>query len=225
MEAALDVVNGYRHRPTGTLRLNVPTVVARLVLPNLVPAFLSAYPDVEIEVLVEESFVDILASGCDAGVRYEERLEADMIAVPIGPRAQRFATAAAPAYLDRCGRPEHPRDLLSHACLRCQFPSGRTPPWEFERNGEIVRVEPPGPLLVRAGGATDLAVEAALAGSGVIHLFEEWLAPHLEAGRLEPLLQPWWQCFSGPFLYYPSRRLLPAPLKAFVDHIKTSSDG
>src|SRR5882724_10437356 len=146
VEAALDVVNGFRDRPAGTLRLNVPISAARLVLPAIVPAFLSAYPDIRMEVVSEESFVDVLAAGCDAGIRYGERLEQDMIAVPIGPRVQRFATAASPAYLDRNGRPKHPRDLLRHACLRGRFPSGVTVPWEFERDGEVVRVEPTGPL-------------------------------------------------------------------------------
>jgi DNA-binding transcriptional LysR family regulator len=220
MESALDVVNRYRERPAGALRLNVPTVAARLVLPAIIPPFLAAYPDVRVEVIVDESFVDVIAAGCDAGVRYEERLEADMIAIPIGARVQRFATAAAPAYLARHGGPEHPRDLLSHACLRVQFPSGVRAPWEFERDGEIVRIDPTGPLLVSAGGAADLMVDAAIAGVGIIHLFEDCLRPHLDRGALEPVLQPWWQTFTGPFLYYPGRRLVPAPLRAFVDFIK-----
>ena len=217
VEAALDVVNGFRDRPAGLLRLNVPVSAARLVLPRIVPGFLAAYPDIRLEVVADDSFVDVLAAGCDAGIRYDERLEQDMIAVPIGPREQRFATAASPGYLDRCGRPEHPRDLLGHACLRGRFPSGAMPAWEFERDGEAVRLEPSGPLIVRVGGATDLAVDAAVAGSGVIQLFEDWLRPHLDSGALEPVLEPWWQRFSGPFLYYPGRRYLPAPLRAFVD--------
>ena len=106
------MVNDFRDRPAGTLRLNVPVSAARLVLPGIVPPFLAAYPDIRLEVIAEESFVDVLAAGCDAGIRYDERLEQDMIAVPIGPRVQRFAVAASPAYLDRHGRPEHPRDLL-----------------------------------------------------------------------------------------------------------------
>ncbi|MEI5666787.1 LysR family transcriptional regulator [Bosea sp. CCNWLW174] len=220
VEAALDVVNGFRDRPAGTLRLNVPVSAARLVLPRIVPAFLAAYPDITLEVIAEDSFVDMLASGCDAGIRYGERLEQDMIAVPIGPAEQRFATAASPAYLDRCGRPEHPRDLLGHACLRGRFSSGAMTSWEFERDGEIVRVEPSGPLIVRAGAAIDLAVEAAIAGSGVIQLFEDWLRPHLDNGALEPVLESWWERFPGPFLYYPGRRHLPAPLRAFVDFVK-----
>lgn len=221
VETALDVVNAFRDRPTGTLRLNVPATVARLVLPSIVPSFLKAYPDIRMEVVVEDGFVDVLAAGCDAGIRYDERLEQDMIAVPIGPRVQRFATAASPAYLDAHGRPAHPRDLLDHACLRGRFASGTTPTWEFERDGVVVRVDPAGPLTVRLGAAVDLAVEAAVGGLGIIHLFEEWLRPHLDRGALEPVLEPWWQSFSGPFLYYPGRRHLPAPLRAFIDFIKT----
>ncbi|MER8501922.1 LysR family transcriptional regulator [Mesorhizobium sp. M0904] len=223
VESAVDVVNGFRDRPAGTLRLNVPVSAARLVLPSIVPPFLAAYPGIRLEVISEESFVDVLAAGCDAGIRYEERLEQDMIAVPIGPRVQRFATAASPAYLDRHGRPQHPRDLLSHACLRGRFASRAMPPWEFERDGEVVRVDPTGPLLVTLGGATDLKVDAAIAGTGIISLFEDWLRPHFESGALEPLLEPWWQSFSGPFLYYPGRRLVPAPLRAFIDFIKASA--
>jgi DNA-binding transcriptional LysR family regulator len=221
VEAALDVVDGFRDRPAGTLRLNVPVSAARLVLPAILPGFLAAYPDIEMEVIAEDSFVDMLASGCDAGIRYDERLEQDMIAVPIGPRQQRFATAASRSYLDRCGRPAHPRDLLAHACLRGRFSSGTmTAPWEFEKNGEVVRIEPQGPLIVRVGAATDLAVDAAIAGTGIIHLFEDWLRPHLDSSALEPVLEEWWQPFSGPFLYYSGRRLVPPPLRAFLDFIK-----
>ena len=223
VEAAIDVVNIFRDRPAGLLRLNVPVSASRLVLPGIVPHFLAAYPDVRMEIVTDESFVDVLESGCDAGIRYEERLEQDMIAVPIGPRVQRFAAAASKAYLDRRGRPEHPRDLLGHACLQGRFSSGAMPPWEFERNGEEVRVEVTGPLVVQAGGGSDLAVEAAIAGIGIMALFEDWLRPHFDSGALEPVLEPWWQSFSGPFLYYPGRRLVPAPLRAFVDFIKASA--
>lgn len=223
VEAAIDVVNDSRDRPAGSLRLNVPVSAARLVLPKIVPLFLAVYPGIRLEVIAEESFVDVLAAGCDAGIRYGERLEQDMIAVPIGPRLQRFALGAAPAYLDRRGRPEHPRDLLAHSCLQGRFPSGATMAWEFERDGEVVQVDPAGPLIVGLGGATDLLVDAAIAGTGIVLLFEDWLRPHFESGALEPVLEPWWQRFSGPFLYYPGRRLVPAPLRAFVDFIKAAA--
>jgi DNA-binding transcriptional LysR family regulator len=221
VEAALDVVNAFRLSPAGTLRLNVPASAARLVLPAILPRFLAAYPEIRVEIVAEDSFVDVLAAGCDAGIRYDERLEQDMIAVPIGPRVQRFATAASSAYLKRRGRPEHPRDLLDHLCIRGRFSSGAMPPWEFERDGEIVRVDPRGSLVVSPGGAVELAIASALAGAGIIHLFEDWLRPHLDSGALEPILVPWWQTFSGPFLYYADRRLLPAPLRAFVEFLKT----
>ena len=220
VESALDVVNEFRDRPSGTLRLNVPLSAARLVLPAIITPFLQTYPDIRLEVVVEESFVDMLAAGCDAGIRYDERLEQDMIAVPIGPRLQRFATAASPVYLGARGRPEHPRELLQHACLRGKFPSGAMPLWEFERDEEVIALDPGGPLVVRVGGGVDLAVQAAVDGLGIIHLFEDWLRPYLESGALEPVLQPWWQSFPGPFLYYPGRRYLPSPLKAFIEFIK-----
>ncbi|MBY2935710.1 LysR family transcriptional regulator [Rhizobium leguminosarum] len=225
VEAALDVVNGFRDRPAGALRLNVPVSAARLVLPAIVPPFLAAYPDIRLEVVTDESFVDVIAAGCDAGIRYDERLEQDMIAIAIGPRIQRFAIAASPDYLDRRGRLQHPSELLAHACILGRFDSGAmTAPWEFERDGEIVRVDPTGPLIVRVGGATDLAVDAAIAGTGIVCLFEDWLRPHFDRGALEPILEPWWQRFSGPFLYYPGRRLVPAPLRAFIDFVKASAN-
>ncbi|QKF53630.1 LysR family transcriptional regulator [Pseudomonas graminis] len=220
VESALDVVNDFRDRPSGTLRLNVPVSAARLILPAIITPFLQAHPDIRMEVVTEESFVDMLAAGCDAGIRYDDRLEQDMIAVPIGRRVQRFATAASPAYLNARGRPEHPRDLLNHSCLRGKFPSGSVPLWEYERDGENLRVDPTGPLTVRIGGAVDLAVQTAIDGLGIVSLFEDWLRPHLDSGALEPVLEKWWPSFSGPFLYYPGRRYVPSPLRAFLDFIQ-----
>ena len=220
VESALDVVNGFRDTPTGTLKLNVPMSAARLVLPSIVPRFLAAYPEIRLEVIADESFVDVLAAGCDAGIRYEEKLEQDMIAVPIGPPVQRMAAAAAPDYLDRRGRPQHPRDLLDHACMRARFASGAVIRWTFERDGETVTIDPAGQLLVQVGGALDLKIAAAVAGTGIVYLFEDWLRPYIERGQLEPVLESWWPSFSGPYLYYPGRRLVPAPLRAFVDFIR-----
>ncbi|HEX8470193.1 MAG TPA: LysR family transcriptional regulator [Brevundimonas sp.] len=220
VDAALAGVGTLGDEPAGTLRLNVPVSATRLVLPHIVPAFLAAYPQIRMEVTAEDSFVDVLAAGADAGIRYDERLEQDMIAVPIGPRVQRFACAAAPFYLDTHGRPGHPRDLLGHACLRGRFSSGVSPAWEFEQGGETVMIEGDGPLLVNMGPAIDLAVEAAVAGAGVIYVFEDWIAQQLARGDLEPVLQDWWPSFSGPFLYYSGRRLVPPPLRAFIDFIR-----
>lgn len=218
VEGALDAVNAFRDSPTGTLRLNVPSAVARLVLPSIVPGFLKRHPGIVLEVAVEDSFIDVLAAGFDAGIRYGERVERDMITVPIGPRTQHFATAAAPAYLARHPRPEHPNDILRHPVIRHRFASGYVALWEFEKDGEIVKVRPDGPLL-----ATSLEVElmAAEAGLGLIHTFDGMLAPSVAAGRLVYVLTDWEQDFPGPLLYFPSHRHMPTPLRAFVDFIKT----
>ncbi len=220
INAALEHVRGLRDRPAGTLKLNVPVSAARLVLPSIVSPFLATFPDIRLEIVTDESFVDIIAAGCDAGIRYDERLEQDMIALPIGPRIQRFASGASPDYLAAHGRPEHPRDLLAHACIRSRFAGRTVSGWEFERDGKVVKVDPSGPLVVQAGGGSDLGVGAAIAGTGIVSLFEDWLNPYFESGALEPVLEPWWQSFSGPFLYYPGRRLVPTPLRAFIDFVK-----
>ncbi|WP_311222171.1 MULTISPECIES: LysR family transcriptional regulator [unclassified Acidovorax] len=220
VEAALEVVNDFRQQPAGTLRLNVPVAALKLVLPGIVADFRAAYPDILLEVVAEDSFVDVLAAGCDAGIRYGERLEQDMIAVPIGPRVQHLACAASPDYLARRGTPQHPRDLLDHACLRVRFHSGSMPGWTFERGSDRLEVDPAPALVVQAGSAADLAVDAAVAGMGLVYLFQDWLQPHLDSGALQPVLRDWWPPFSGPFLYYPGHRLVPAPLRAFADFVR-----
>jgi DNA-binding transcriptional LysR family regulator len=219
--SALDVVNGFRDRPAGRLRLNVPLSASKLILPRILPPFMAAYPEICVEVTVEDSFVDLLRSGCDAGIRYGERMEQDMVALPIGPRTQRMALAASPAYLQQHGLPKKPQDLLQHVCLRGRFSSGAMPAWEFHNKSRTVVIEPAGPLIVSLGSGADLAVDAALAGSGLIYLFEDWLRPYMERGELAPVLERWWPAFSGPSLYYPGRRYLPAPLRAFADFIQT----
>ncbi|WP_262271359.1 MULTISPECIES: LysR family transcriptional regulator [Microvirga] len=215
--AALDAVNGFRDSPTGTLRLNVPTAVARLVLPRLIGPFLATHSGITLEVATDDSFVDVLAAGFDAGIRYDERLEKDMIAVPIGPRSQRFAVAGAPAYFAAHGRPSHPRDILNHACIRHRFASGIMHPWEFERDGEVVKITPTARVIANS---IDLEIAAALQGLGLIATFAGFLENEFASGALEPVLEDWQQPFSGPFLYYPSRRHMPAPLRAFVDFVK-----
>jgi len=218
--AALDAVNGFRDSPTGTLRLNVPNAVARLVMPSIIGPFLAAHPGISLEIFADDSFVDVLAAGFDAGIRYDERLEKDMIAVPIGPRTQRFVVAGAPAYFAAHGRPSHPKDLLNHACIRHRFASGIMHPWEFERDGETVKITPDARVIANS---IDLEIAAAVQGLGLIATFARFLEGEVKSGALEPVLEDWQQPFSGPFLYYPSRRHMPAPLRAFVDFIKKRS--
>lgn len=218
---ALDALNSFRDSPTGTLKLNVPGIVAQRVLSPIVNAFLTAYPGITLEVSTNDTFIDVLAAGFDAGIRYDESIELDMIAVPIGPRRQRFICVAAPAYIEKYGTPRHPKDLLEHACIRHRFASGAVASWEFERDGELVKVNPTGPLIA---STMELEYGAAIAGLGIICTFEEFLQEGLASGALLPVMPEWWQSFSGPFLYYPSRNHMPTPLRAFVDFIKSGRD-
>ncbi|PDT84396.1 LysR family transcriptional regulator [Sinorhizobium sp. BJ1] len=214
---ALDQVASERDNPAGTLRLNVPTIVARKILPSIVGPFLAAHPSIAMEVTAEDGFIDVLAAGFDAGVRYEERVEKDMIAIPIGPHVQRYVTAAAPAYLARHGVPQHPRDILEHATIRHRFQNGIALAWEFGEGDAAMTVAPPATVLANA---IDLEISAAVDGLGIIRTFEEFLMPEIHAGRLVPILEDWVTSFPGPYLYYASRRHMPAPLRAFVDFLK-----
>ena len=192
-------------------------MVAKVVLPRLLPRFLALHPGVSVEVVADDSFIDVLAAGFDAGVRYDERLEKDMIAVPLsGP--QRFVVVASPAYFAAHGRPAHPRDVLDHACIRHRFASGTSYAWEFEKDGEAVRINPTARLT---STNIDLELAACEAGVGLMATFEDFVAEALAAGRLETVLDDWLPPFSGPYLYYASRRHMPAPLRAFVDFLKS----
>ena len=222
VSGALDALNELRGSPRGTLRLNVPVIAARLFLPDLINRFMTAYPQVVVDLVVDNNFVDVAAGGFDAGIRYGESLAQDVIAIPIGPRSQRYAIAAAPHYLARRGTPLHPRDLLDHACIRLKFLSGAMAPWEFERDGQALAVEPSGPLIVTPT-SYELGIAAAVAGHGMIGLFEECLTPYFDNGQLVPVLETWWLRFGGPYLYYSGRKHLPAPLRALIDFVQAET--
>jgi len=217
IDDAVDGAAADADQPSGTLRLNVPTIVARYILPSIAARFLAAHPGIRLEVTAQDSFVDILAAGFDAGIRYEESIARDMIAVPIGPARQCFAVGAAPAYLERHGTPRHPRDLADHARIGHRFTNGSLAIWDFERGGRRFRIAPDGPLIA---SSVEMSLAAAEAGLGLIAIFEEVLADSFAKGTLVRVLQDWTEDFSGPSLYYASRRLMPAPLRAFVDFVK-----
>ena len=209
---ALDQVRGLRGVPSGRLRINAPPPAIDLVLAPMAAPFLQAYPQIELEIVSDSSFVDIVAGGFDAGVRYGEHLAQDMIAVSLGP-PQRYAVVASPQYVAQHGRPKHPKDLLHHAAIRTRFGSGGLPDWEFEKAGRIVKVAPPGRLIATHQG---LARRAALDGVGFWPTFEGWVRDDIKSGALVSVLEDWCEPFPGPFLYYPSRRQLPSALAAFV---------
>ncbi|MER8436348.1 LysR family transcriptional regulator [Mesorhizobium sp. M1312] len=221
--AALHDAASSRQQVRGNLRLNVPGAMMPDILPPLINRFLEVHPRVRVELVVEDRLVNAFAAGCDARIRYGEHLAQDMIAVPIGPRVQQLALAAAPSYLAERGTPAHPHDLLSHDCIRLRFSSGALVPWEMQRSEDILTVGPPGRLIV-AVTAVESAIDFARSGRGIIATFRNWLDPDLETGALLPVLPDWWQSFEGPRLYFPSR-FMPAPLRAFVDMIAEDRSG
>src|SRR6201995_571015 len=146
VNGALDEVRGLRGVPSGRLRMNAPPPAIVLALAPMVAPFLASHPQIDFEIVGESSFVDIVAQGYDAGVRYGEHLAQDMIAVGLGP-PQRYALVASPDYVARRGRPKHPKDLLAPPWIRTRFGSGAMLDWEFEKNGRVVKVAPPAKLV------------------------------------------------------------------------------
>ncbi|WP_294255915.1 LysR family transcriptional regulator [uncultured Sphingomonas sp.] len=213
--AALQDAANSQAEVRGLLRLNVTGAVMVDILPPLLDRFLNLHRQVRVEIVVEDRLVDIVAAGCDAGIRYGEHLAKDMIAVPIGPKAQALAYAAAPSYLARRPAPENPRALMAHEAIRLRFSSGALVAWEFERDQQSITIDPPGRLIIGVDAAP-AAIAAACAGHGIIGTFENWLAPYIADGSLLPILPQWWPAFEGPRLYF-SSRFVPAPLRAFID--------
>jgi DNA-binding transcriptional LysR family regulator len=178
----------------------------------MVGPFLAAFPQIELEIVAESSFIDIVGSGFDAGVRYGEHLAQDMIAVSLSG-TQRYAVVASPDYVERHGRPKHPKDLLDHTCIRTRFGSGAMLDWEFEKAGRVVKVSPPAKLIATYLG---LARAAVLDGVGLWMTFEGYVRDAIDSGALASVLEDWCAPFPGPLLYYPSRRQPPPALAAFV---------
>src|SRR5256886_11201582 len=210
--AALDQVRGLRAVPSGRLRINAPPPAIDLVLAPMVAPFLQAHPKIDLEIIGDSSFVDIVAQGFDAGVRYGEHLAQDMIAVSLAP-PQRYAVVASPDYVARHGKPRHPKDLLDHRCIRIRFGRGALLDWEFEKAGQVVNISPPPRLIANYPG---LVQRAAYDGFGFWLTFEGYVREAIKSGALVSVLDDWCAPFPGPFLYYPSRRQLPPALAAFV---------
>jgi DNA-binding transcriptional LysR family regulator len=216
IDLALDAVREANNRVAGTLRLSIPPFAAHWLLAPRLAAFSASYPGVTLELRVEETFNDIVATGVDAGMRLGESLEPDMIAVPMSSPI-RASIVAAPAYLEKHGVPSHPRHLLDHLCIRRRFASGQVYRWEFEKDGEAIVLDVSGPLIL---GDDRLVVEAAVGGVGIAFLLHHMAPQAIAKGDLNSMLEDWCAPFPGVYLYYPSRRQMRPALRAFIDFFK-----
>lgn len=220
LEAARDEIADAAGRVRGRLRLNVPGAVLPDILPPLLAALSAAHPEVETEIVVENRLVDIVAAGCDAGIRFGDHVAKDMVSIPIGPRTLQIALAAAPAYLAAHGTPAGPDDLVRHDAIRYRLPDGPLLPWTLQDGPKRVRVEPV-TRLVLSVDARDAGLAYARAGIGIIGTFRNWLEDDFAAGSLLPVLPDRWPEMDGPRLYYPSR-FGSAALRAFVEVCRTA---
>lgn len=216
IDDALDDLNNFRGRPMGALRFNASRGAAQLVLLPAVARFMALHPGVKVEIVADGALVDMVAEGCDAGVRFGETIAQDMVAVPIGGR-QRTAIVATPAFFEVHPKPTAPEQLKALPCIRFRFASGRLYAWEFERDGVELNIEVDGPLTLND---QELSIQAALDGLGVTFAFEDQVADLIAQGRLVRVLEDWCPYYSGFYLYYPSRRRAPAPLRVFIDFLK-----
>ena len=218
IDDALEDLNTFRGKPTGTLRFNAARQSAQLVLLPIVTRFQKAYPEISVEIAVNDGLVDMVSAGFDAGIRFGETIAADMIAVPIGPR-QRSAVVASPAFFKQHTPPQTPHELKNLPCIRFRFWGGALYRWEFERGGIELEIDVTGPLTLND---QDLMVDAALDGAGLAYVFEKQVEDLIAKKKLVRVLADWCPAYPGFFMYYPSRWQLPAALRAFVDFVKAA---
>jgi DNA-binding transcriptional LysR family regulator len=217
VRGALESLNELRDRPTGTLRLNVPSVACRQLLEPALGEFLTAHPDIRLEVRVEDALGDIIADGFDAGIRLGETLGREMIAVPL-TAPDRSAVVGSPAYFRAHGKPKHPRELLEHDCINYRLATrGGLYRWEFTQDGKDFEMAVEGRLL-----ANDwhVMLRGALDGVGLAYLLESSVREPLKDKRLVRVLEDYCPPFPGFFLYYPSRAGLSPKLRALVDFLR-----
>ncbi len=219
IEAALSALTELRDKPAGTVRITAGEHAAEKVLWPAVERLLPDYPDIKVEIVVDNGLTDIVAERYDAGVRLGEQVDKDMIAVRIGPE-MRMAVVGAPSYFEGRLKPLTPQDLTAHACINLRLPTyGGFYAWEFEKDGRELRVRVDGPL---AFNVSRMALNAARRGAGLAFLLEDHVREEIADGRLIRVLSDWCPPFSGYHLYYPSRRQLSPAFAVLMDALRNS---
>jgi DNA-binding transcriptional LysR family regulator len=202
--------------PSGPLRITCSRIAGELIVAPRLSAFTTAYPDITLELVIDDRLVDVVAGRFDAGIRLGERVEKDMVAVEVGGR-QRLVVVATPAYFAKYGKPRQPRDLLVHRCINNLMPNGTNYRWELEREGAELELAVRGPITTNDPRLAELAV---LGGCGIGFAFESQVTAHLAAGRLEAVLHAWSPSFPGFYVYFPSRTQQTPALRAFVEVLR-----
>lgn len=216
IELGLTTISEMRSSPSGALCITMPLLIAEgLIAPHLAD-FSHRFPDIELDIRTDDRFEDIVASGCDAGIRLGERLEADMIAVPIGGQ-QRGCIVGTPAYFELYPPPKAPQDLMDHRCIRRRFSSGQIYRWELEKEDRSIVIDVKGPLIL---SHQNLIYQATIQGAGLAYLFYESIVEDLKDGRLVSVLDDWTPSFDGFYIYYSSRQHVRPALRAFIDFFK-----
>ena len=216
LQQASETLNRFRDAPMGRIRLNVPGDAATLLLAPVMPVFVERYPGIKVEISINNHLIDVIGSGFDAGIRYGGTVPEDMIALPLSPDIE-WITAASPAYLARFGVPQTPADLQNHRCINIRLGNEQLYQWEFERDGQSIEIQTPGPLTIDESHAS---VNLALGGTGIIYGAEPILRPHLAHGTLQAVLEGWVSKGPGFHIYYSGRRHVPTGLRLLIDLIR-----
>lgn len=214
---AMEQLGSFTGKPTGTLRLNLPRSCWTNVIAPIIPGFQKQYPDITIELHFEDSFVDMVSGGFDAGIRLSETTAGDMTAIRISPPL-RFVVAGSPAYLEKHGTPKELSDLLNHNCITYKFGDGHVyRRWEFEEKGRDITVETKGNFLTND---PMIIVDCCLKGMGLIYAAEDKLKDYFDRGELIMVLEKYASHSDGYYLYYPSISQVSPKLRAFIDYLK-----
>jgi DNA-binding transcriptional LysR family regulator len=216
---AVERVKEHRASPHGTVRINASQMAANLVLVPILKKFTAQYPDVSLEIDVNETVPDIVRAGFDAGIRTGEFIDQDMVAVRVS-QDFRMAIVGSPEYFRDHPVPDSPHDLRGHRCINYRFPDGNVYRWEFEKDGQPITVRLDGPLTVNSA---DLVLSSTLDGIGLAYATEEMVQPFLASGRLQRVLENWSPTFPGYYLFYPNRRQLSAAMVALVDTLRAGA--
>ncbi len=220
IRGAVDLISGLRDRPAGRVRLVVSPIAATTVLAPKLGQFARDYPDVVLDVTTDESRIDIVAAGFDAGIHFGEFIERDMITFRVS-KDHRPAIVGSPRYFESHEKPVHPRDLTSHRCINFRHGSAGVYRWELDKGKQSLTVAVNGPLIV---DDVEVMIRAAIDGVGLAFMSEEHAVPHLASGALVRVLEDWCPPFPGFFLYYPRQRQLPAALAALIETLRLQPD-